>query len=73
MAGLLNIFVFNIRRDHQKRERRFYRIATLIKRVTLFWYLVKDIFGSLKSLALQTPKRQRLRIKEIERFIIVRN
>jgi len=73
IAGWLNVFVFNIRRNHQVHAGKSYRFATLIKRVPLFGSLVKYVFISLKSLALKSPKRERVRIKEIERFIIVRN
>jgi|APSaa5957512576_1039674.scaffolds.fasta_scaffold01322_3 glycosyltransferase domain-containing protein len=73
IAGWLNIFVFNIHRGHQVRSGVFYRFRALIKQVPVFGSFARFVFSFLKSLALQTPRRLSLRIKEIEPFIIVRN
>lgn len=73
IAGWLNIFIFNIRRGHQVRTGVFYRFWILIKRTPVLGFIVKDIFSSLKRLALGTPQRSNLKIKEIEPFVITGN
>jgi hypothetical protein len=74
IAGWLNIFVYNIRRDRQVRSVVFYRfLVTSIRRVPVFGPLVRFVFHFLKGLFLQKPRRSSQRIKEIEPFIIVRN
>jgi len=70
IAGWLNSFVFYNRRGGQVRAGLFFRLWSFIKRDPYFGPFVKDVFGLLKSIALQTPRRRGLRIEAIEPFVL---
>lgn len=73
IAGWLNVFVFNIRSGHLLRAGRRYRYATKVKRVPILGIAGEYFFSAIKKFLWQTPTLRKVRILEIEPFVIGRD
>ena len=71
IAGWLNKFLCNINNDNQIRTSKLYYLNNLIKKLFKTDYPYEKITDFLKDFILNRPKRTRLKVKDIEPFIII--
>ena len=70
IAGWLNIFVYNIHSGHQLRSTKFYKYKKFIKDLPILGLILRYFFDFIKMITLQSPQTVKLRVKEIEAFIV---
>ena len=71
IAGWLNIFIFNIHTANLVRAGRRYRFTSLIKKIPFFVSYGRCFISLIRRFVWRTPARIRLRITEIEPFVII--
>jgi len=72
IAGWLNQFIYNINRDNQIRISKLYDLNNLIKKFLIIDLLFGRIGEFFKDFILKRTKRTRLKVKDIEPFIVIK-